>query len=140
MKKKGGFTLLEILVVLIILGLLVAVGIPYYTGVTEKAKAKEAIEVIAAIKEAEVRYNMETGGWVTFTNNQSYTPSGTGCLDVGWNTKYWNFSATNTGGTLNIIALKSVAPNAGSNITLGGITSTNTQGTWSGNHPGTPQN
>ncbi|MEG1774122.1 MAG: prepilin-type N-terminal cleavage/methylation domain-containing protein, partial [Oscillospiraceae bacterium] len=37
-KSKKGFTLVELMVVVAILGVLVAVAIPVYNGVTEKAE------------------------------------------------------------------------------------------------------
>ena len=41
MLKKNGFTLIEIMVVIVILGVLAAVGVPKMFGVIAKAKASE---------------------------------------------------------------------------------------------------
>lgn len=40
MKSKAGFTLVELLVVMAILGILVCIGIPAYRGVTKNARIK----------------------------------------------------------------------------------------------------
>jgi general secretion pathway protein G len=47
--QSGGFTLIEIMVVIIILGLLATLVIPNITGYTEKAKREKARADIASI-------------------------------------------------------------------------------------------
>jgi len=39
-KSNGGFTLVELIVVIAILGLLAGIGIPAYSGMMDKAKGK----------------------------------------------------------------------------------------------------
>ncbi len=40
--KQGGFSLVELMIVLVIIGILAAVGVPIYTGNVKKAKQAEA--------------------------------------------------------------------------------------------------
>lgn len=58
-KVKNGFTLLELIVVIVILGILVTVGLPVYEGVIIKAKLAEMYVTVAAIEKAEEMYFLE---------------------------------------------------------------------------------
>lgn len=51
-----GFTLLEILIVLIILGVIAGIAVPAFQGQIEKGRAQEAYRNIAMVKESLVRY------------------------------------------------------------------------------------
>ena len=63
LNKKRGFTLMELLVVLIIIGILCAVGIPQYLNVVEGTHGKTTISNIRIIVEAWKRYNMSNPFW-----------------------------------------------------------------------------
>ena len=51
-KNKKGFTLIEILVVVLIIGILAAIAVPQYQLAIEKSRASEALSAVKALKEA----------------------------------------------------------------------------------------
>jgi prepilin-type N-terminal cleavage/methylation domain-containing protein len=57
--KKKGFTLLEVLVVIIIIGILAALALPQYMKTIKKARIAEAASNIGSLRGAEIRYYQE---------------------------------------------------------------------------------
>ncbi len=55
--NKNGFTLMEVLVVVIIIGVLTSVALPMYTRAIERSRAVEAMSNIKAINDAIYVYN-----------------------------------------------------------------------------------
>jgi prepilin-type N-terminal cleavage/methylation domain-containing protein len=62
-RKTGGFTMVELAIVLVILAILAAIAVPIYLQYVESARAGEAQEAIAAIWAASKVYHAETGRW-----------------------------------------------------------------------------
>ena len=55
-KTKNGFTLLELLVVILIIGILSAVALPQYKRAVEKTKMAEAVIIVKAIAQSQQSY------------------------------------------------------------------------------------
>jgi prepilin-type N-terminal cleavage/methylation domain-containing protein len=84
--NRKGFTLVEVLIVVIIIGILAAIGIPQFAASIEKAKGGEARAGLGHI---------QTGEKVYYAENEAYTtlPSE---LDITLSQKYWTFTITAT--------------------------------------------
>ena len=66
MKRRKGFTLVELMVVVIIVGVLAAVAIPIYRANVRKAMASEGASLLGAVLTAEKVYYAE---FFTFTTS-----------------------------------------------------------------------
>jgi type II secretion system protein G len=64
-KTQEGFTLIELMVVLVILGILAVISVPVYSNYVRRAKISEAISNVQAFATAARIYRMETGNWPT---------------------------------------------------------------------------
>jgi len=64
-KAQAGFTLIEIMVVIMILGLLATLVVQNLRGATDKAKRTKAMADIAGLKTALDRYYMDSGSYPT---------------------------------------------------------------------------
>lgn len=53
---RKGFTLLEVLIVVIIIGILAAIALPQYTSTLEKARSAEAVSNIGSLRTSFDRY------------------------------------------------------------------------------------
>ncbi|MCL1946612.1 MAG: prepilin-type N-terminal cleavage/methylation domain-containing protein, partial [Chitinivibrionia bacterium] len=57
--NKKGFTLVELMVVIVIIGVLAAVAIPKMMAATNKAKAGEGPQILSAISRMEASHKAE---------------------------------------------------------------------------------
>ncbi len=62
-KSQQGFTLIELMIVVAIIGILAAVAIPAYQDYTIRAQISEGLSLASAAKAAVVEYYMENGAW-----------------------------------------------------------------------------
>jgi prepilin-type N-terminal cleavage/methylation domain-containing protein len=65
MRTHKGFTLVELAVVIVIIGVLAAFGVPKFLASVEKSKATEAFNYLSSIQAAQERYLAQNGIYAT---------------------------------------------------------------------------
>jgi type IV pilus assembly protein PilA len=90
---QKGFTLIELMIVIAIIGILAAIAIPAYQNYTIRAQVTEGLTLADGWKTAIAEYYANTGNWPTQTNL-----SGT-CVTTG---KYESAVSVTTGGVIQI--------------------------------------
>ena len=67
--KKNGFTLAEIIVVVIILGMLTTLALPRFTATFERVRASEGVNLLTALLGAQKAFQLENGSYATNPND-----------------------------------------------------------------------
>ena len=71
--KQKGFTIVELLIVIVIIGILAAISIVAYNGVTQKARDDRRVTNARNLVNAAASYNAENGTWPTVAQVQGYS-------------------------------------------------------------------
>jgi prepilin-type N-terminal cleavage/methylation domain-containing protein len=126
MNKKNGFTLVELMVVIVIIGVLAAVAIPKMMAATNKAKASEGPQILGTVANMQHAYKAEMDTFMPCPVNAATTaaPSvdGDGWKEIGFDqkafSKYYVFDVvnanTNFTGTANLRVSLGKATSGGS--------------------------
>jgi len=61
MRNKKGFTLIELMIVVVIIGVLAGIAIPMYSANVNKSKLQEAVDTLGAIKDEVCNFVADTG-------------------------------------------------------------------------------
>jgi len=116
MKKQQGFTLIELMIVVAIIGILAAIALPAYSDYTKKAKVSEVMLAASGARTAVAEYAasnaaLPPSSWVPETQSSTYVTGVT-----------WDGSKITANGNV---------PGAAGNITLTATyNSANSQVTW----------
>lgn len=74
MTRRDGFTLIELMMVVLVVAILARLALPAYQGLVLKARAAEALGDINAVRVAAYSYNADTNGWPADVNRGTLPP------------------------------------------------------------------
>ena len=147
--NRRGFTLLELIMVIVVLSTLISMAMPQYESFVERARTAEAMSAIETIKTAEQACYLSSGNF-KLTNDANLDAD----LGVHLDRAYWTYDVNNTmlaappGYVLHIgitkyaciKATRTTGPFAGKYIYLIIYDETIPATYWTGNHPERPRN
>jgi prepilin-type N-terminal cleavage/methylation domain-containing protein len=112
LKSKKGFTLVELMIVVVIMAILVAVAVPIFSAVTSNARKKTCA---ANQREIQSQFNnADMGGILSFTDGEEFTLTTVGKGDSGT----WGGDATKLGEIQKLFQKVPFCPEEGAVITV----------------------
>ncbi len=135
MKRNTGFTLVELLMVIIIIGVLVTLALPKYMHAVERARCTKAMHTLQAYRQAIIAYFREFNTFREDPNNSSSAFVTEADLESFVNTSLastaeWQYAITfPSDSQFNITATRLTSTHSGQNIVL------DETGHWTGTYP-----
>ena len=80
--KSSGFSLIELLVVVAILGIIAAIGTVAYSGYVSSAKKKSAQNIMLQISLGQVEYHSDSGDYWNGSSGATCTPNETTSTEI----------------------------------------------------------
>ncbi|MEF3280172.1 MAG: prepilin-type N-terminal cleavage/methylation domain-containing protein [Elusimicrobiota bacterium] len=95
---KKGFTLVELLIVVLIIGILATIATPLYRKTIETSKATNALSLLNAIANANKMFWLDNGSYTTgkVDDNHPLVKNVYVSTRGEWNTDQWKYCACNT--------------------------------------------
>ena len=103
-KGQRGFTLIELMIVVAIIGILAAIAIPNFLTYSAKAKQSEAKVGLGGIFTTAVSYFGENNSFSTTPTNLGYKPAGTPRYDFSYNGATINTTGLTCTGVTTVVA------------------------------------
>ncbi len=102
--RTRAFTLVEIMVVVVIIGLLAAMSLPAYRRITMRSKTAAVVSDLRAFSTAFITYSLQNGKWPADGTAQEIPPEMAGALPAGFAGKSpiggvykWNYDVSADG-------------------------------------------
>ena len=86
--NRKGFTLIELMIVVVIIGILAALAVPRFTGASGKAKKAEAKTILKQIYQLERAYFLEHDAYIGAPNTAALAATNLGFEDPGADARY----------------------------------------------------
>lgn len=102
MIKREGFTLLELMIVIIIIGVLASLAVPTYIRARQRAYKAEALIVLGSVRQSEYRYHLAEDKYTATLSQLDFDPA----ADVT-GTQHYSYAASDiTATTFTITATR----------------------------------
>lgn len=126
MNGKRGFTLLELLMVVVIIAILAAIAVPQYLRTVERSRMSEALTMLSSLRQAQIRFKAETG---VYTATLAQLDTGSTAADLSGTPVYTYSAGTVVPATsFNVCATRNAAPAVPGSCTAGYVISINQLG------------
>lgn len=134
MKDKQGFTLLELLMVVVIIAILASIAVPQYLRTAERARMSEALQMLGSMRQSAIRFKTEVGTWApggaAITANQ--LDVGSAAADMSGTPAFTYAVNCGTANGIVMTATRNAAPAIGGNCKAAYVISINDLGGFAG--------
>ena len=137
--NRKGFTLLELLIVILIIGIIATFAMPQYRKIIERSRAAEVMRVIETAKTGQLLYYLQHGIFAGNWNDLK--------VEMDLNSGYWSYimyEAHHDGGATDFFVVEAQrTPQRASPDVIGQRIKytyfADGSSLWEGDHPGAPQ-
>lgn len=138
-KKNAGFTLAELLMVIVIIGVLGSIAIPRFFPQKEKAVVAEAVNMIGAIRQGELAYRLEHSTYVNLSSGSTWDVIGIDDPNNATNRKFSYKVTDSSASTATITATRLDTNGTDAKYKNNTVILYVANGSWGGTHPFHPK-